>query len=425
MYSTEKTREKVVLISIDKGGTGQRDLDELAQLVDTAGGVAVGRIIQKREAMHTGHYIGKGKLEEARALVEETGAEAICADDELTSSQQSNLFKKLGVRVLDRTMVILDIFAARAATAEGKAQVELAQYKYRLSHLKGIGESMSRQAGMAAHGGVGNRGPGEKKLELDRRHIRRRVEQLAGELAEIRENRGEARKRRQKNGVPVVALVGYTNAGKSTLMNALTGSDVFAEDKLFATLDTTTRKKALPGGQDALFTDTVGFIHKLPHTLIRAFHATLEELVFADVLLHVVDYSHDEYRKQMQVVEETLKELKIADKPIVTVLNKLDKLGDGGISELNGIDGPAARVSAKTGANIGSLLSRVEEALLDSCKKMALLVPYAEGAALAKIHGSCRVELSESREDGIYMEIVADKGMEEQMGKFSVPSPCS
>ena len=415
MHYTEQTKERIVLISIDKDGQGDRDLDELGQLIDTAGATEVGRIIQKRESMHAGHYLGKGKLDEVLSLVEETDADAVCADDELTASQQKNLAKKLGVKIIDRTMVILDIFAARAATAEGKAQVELAQYRYRLSHLIGLGVVLSRQAGVAAHGGVGNRGPGEKKLELDRRHIRNRIDQLSKELREIRENRGEARKKRLKNKIPIVALVGYTNAGKSTLLNALTGSDVFAEDKLFATLDTTTRKTALPeGGQEVLFTDTVGFINKLPHGLVKAFHATLEELTFADVLLHVVDFSSEDHRKQMEVVEETLKSLKIYDKPIITVLNKIDKAAEAAeIYSKNTV-----RISAKNGTNLNVLLTTVEEVLLSLNQKIKLLLPYSEGALLSKIHNTCKVLVCENTVDGTYLEIYATEEIRNRAGEY-------
>ena len=414
MHFTEQVKERVVLVSIDRDGQGERDLDELSLLIDTAGAVEVGRIIQKREAMHAGLYLGKGKLDEVLALVQETDADAVCADDELTASQQKNMAKKLGVKVIDRTMVILDIFASRAATAEGKAQVELAQYRYRLSHLIGLGVQLSRQAGVAAHGGVGNRGPGEKKLELDRRHIRSRIDQLSKELKEIRENRGEARKKRLKNKLPVIALVGYTNAGKSTLLNALTGSDVLAEDKLFATLDTTTRKTSLPGGMEVLFTDTVGFINKLPHGLIKAFHATLEELTFADVLLHVVDFSSNEHRKQTEVVEQTLKELKIFDKPIITVLNKIDAVDETADFSCSN----SVQISAKNGTNLGLLLRTVEEALLSLNQKVKFLLPYSEGGLLSKIHNTCKVLVCENTEDGTYLEIYATDEIKNRVGRY-------
>ena len=406
MHYTETVKERFVLVSIDLDGEGERDLDELSLLIDTAGAVEVGRIIQKREAKHPGHYLGKGKLDEVLDLIMETNADAVCADDELTSSQQKNLAEKLGVKIIDRTMLILDIFASRASTAEGKAQVELAQYRYRLSHLVGLGAVLSRQGGTASQMGVGSKGPGEKKLELDRRHIRNRINQLSKELREIKENRGEARKKRLINSCPIVALVGYTNAGKSTLLNTLTDAGVLAEDKLFATLDTTTRKLTLPeGGQDVLITDTVGFINKLPHNLVKAFHATLEELEFASVLLHVVDVSAADYRKQMHVVEETLKTLQILDKPVITVFNKIDMV-DGDV-QAGTFHHTPVRISAKHGTGLDTLQQTIQDVLLAASKKVCLLLPYSEGSLLNKIHNTCKVLHSESQESGTYMEIYA------------------
>jgi len=409
MYETAKIKEKFVLIAVEKDGVDSEiNLDELSLLVDTAGAEEVGRIIQKRDGVHPGHYLGKGKVEEVKAMVEAVGADAVVADDELTASQQKNLAKQLDVKVLDRTMVILDIFAGRAQTAEGKAQVELAQLKYSLSHLTGLGISLSRQAGAAAHGGVGNRGPGEKKLELDRRHIRSRIDQLNKELKELRENRALLRKKREKQGIPVVALVGYTNAGKSTLLNALTGAGVLAEDKLFATLDTTTRRLELPdGGMELLLTDTVGFINKLPHNLIQAFRATLEETRFADILLHVVDASSPQKEAQMETVYETLKGLDCLGKPIVTAFNKIDAI-DFAVETL--VDTAAVHVmpiSAVQGTNIAELLQTVGEVVDSTRSKMTVLVPYSHGGLVSQIHATCKVFNVESREDGTYMEISA------------------
>ena len=417
MYDTERQKEKVILVAIENSRSCGDDLDELRLLAETAGAAEVGRIIQKREAMHAAHYLGKGKLDEVRALIEETNADAIVTDDELTASQQRNMAEQLGIKILDRTMVILDIFAQRAQTAEGKAQVELAQLRYRLSHLTGIGISMSRQAGAAARGGVGNRGPGEKKLELDRRYIRSRIDQLNKELKEIRENRGTLRKKRERSGIPVVALVGYTNAGKSTLMNAITGAGVLAENKLFATLDTTTRKAELPDrGADVLFTDTVGFINKLPHHLINAFRATLEELNFADVLVHVVDSSAPHRREQMQVVLETLKSLECADKPIITAFNKADITG----SEEAEVSPDRVAISALTGENIPALLKAVEEVLLSLRQRMMILLPYNKGGLLNQIYDTCKVISAENREDGTLMEIYATQEIAGKVGAFCV-----
>ena len=406
MFETEEKKERLLLIAVEKDGQDtEADLDELAELVETSGAEPVGRLIQKREAMHPGLYLGKGKVDEVHELANELKADGIVADDELSPAQQRNLAKKLSMKVLDRTMIILDIFASRAQSAEGKTQVELAQLRYRLSHLSGIGVQLSRQAGTAAHGGVGNRGPGEKKLELDRRHIRSRIDQLSKELKEIQENRATLRKKRIKTGLPVIALVGYTNAGKSTLLNILTGADALAEDKLFATLDTTTRKTALEGGTEVLFTDTVGFIHKLPHHLIRAFRATLEELHYADILLHVVDSSNPKFPEQMTVVYETLQKLECMNKPIVTALNKADKRDININDDINAQH--TVSISALTGGNIPQLLLKLETVLQSMRKKIAVLIPYSEGGLASQVHGICELIVSEYKDEGTYMELYA------------------
>ena len=409
MYETAEQKEKFVLIAVEKDGTcSETNLNELSLLCDTAGAVEVGRIIQKRDAVHSGHYLGKGKLDEVIEMLADTGADAVVADDELTASQQRNLAERLNVKVLDRTMVILDIFAQRAQTAEGKAQVELAQLKYSLSHLTGLGISLSRQAGMSAHGGVGNRGPGEKKLELDRRHIRNRIDQLNRELKELRENRALLRKKREKQNMPVVAIVGYTNAGKSTLLNLLSDAGILAEDKLFATLDTTTRKVSLPnGGAEILFTDTVGFINKLPHHLIQAFRATLEETSFADILLHVVDVSSPQRPQQMATVYETLKSLNCLDKPIVTAFNKIDALEDPNAIPSDSMANYCVPISAHENINIDKLFEYVETVLDATRSKITVLIPYSHGALLSQIHETCKVISLENREDGTLVELFA------------------
>ena len=310
-------RERVILVGVDTEGgeTAERSLDELAELAATAGAEVTGRLIQTRECVHPATYIGRGKLIELKELLWETEATGIICDDELSSTQLGNLEEELDCKVLDRTLLILDIFAARAVSGEGKIQVELAQLKYRQSQLTGAGRAMSRLGG-----GIGTRGPGEKKLEMDRRLIKNRIAQLNRELREVKRHRELTREQRTKNRIPVVAIVGYTNAGKSTLLNTLTGAGVLQEDQLFATLDPTTRSRKLPSGQEILLTDTVGFIRKLPHHLIDAFKSTLEEAKYADLILHVVDASNPQMDEQMYVVYETLQRLEAMDKP-VTISN--------------------------------------------------------------------------------------------------------
>ena len=321
----EDVEERVVLIGVSEqdGDDADDSLLELAELVKTAGATVVGTLIQRREKIHPGTYVGTGKVAEIAQLVESTGATGIVCDDELSPAQLKNLEQYLDTKVMDRTLIILDIFAARATTSEGKIQVELAQLKYRLSRLSGFGKSMSRLGG-----GIGTRGPGEKKLEIDRRLINDRIAQLRRELKEVQQHRQITRARREKNNMPVIAIVGYTNAGKSTLLNHLTDAEVLEEDKLFATLDPTTRILDLPGKQQVLLTDTVGFIRKLPHHLIEAFKSTLEEAKYADIIFHVVDASNPQREKQMHITYETLDDLGVKDKKVVTLFNKQDARTD-------------------------------------------------------------------------------------------------
>ncbi len=320
-FEIKDVEERVILVGVSEqdGDDANDSLIELAELVKTAGATVVGTIIQNREKIHPGTYVGTGKVAEIAELIEETEATGIVCDDELSPAQLKNLEEELQTKIMDRTLIILDIFAARASTNEGKIQVELAQLKYRLSRLTGLGRSMSRLGG-----GIGTRGPGEKKLEIDRRLINDRIAQLRRELAEVVKHRDITRARRQKQNVPVVAIVGYTNAGKSTLLNHLTDAKVLEEDKLFATLDPTTRMLQLSARQEVLLTDTVGFIRKLPHHLIEAFKSTLEEAKYADIIFHVVDASNPQRDKQMHIVYETLDNLGVKDKKIITLFNKQD-----------------------------------------------------------------------------------------------------
>ena len=324
-YEIKDMEERVLLIGVSEqdGDDAEDSLVELADLVKTAGATVVGTLIQKREKIHPGTYVGTGKVNEIAELLEETNATGIVCDDELSPAQIKNLEGLLATKVMDRTLIILDIFAARASTNEGKIQVELAQLKYRLSRLTGLGRSMSRLGG-----GIGTRGPGEKKLEMDRRLINDRIAQLRRELAEVVKHRDITRAKREKQNVPVVAIVGYTNAGKSTLLNHMTDAQVLEEDKLFATLDPTTRILELTNKQEVLLTDTVGFIRKLPHHLIEAFKSTLEEAKYADIIFHVVDASNPQRDKQMHIVYETLDNLGVKNKKIVTLFNKQDARTD-------------------------------------------------------------------------------------------------
>ena len=322
MKEIKQEEERVILVGVSEqdGDDAIDSLEELKELVRTAGADTVGVVIQNREKIHPGTYVGTGKVEEIRMLLLETGATGIVCDDELSPAQMNNLEDILDIKVMDRTLVILDIFAARATTSEGKIQVELAQLKYSMTRLAGFGRSMSRLGG-----GIGTRGPGEKKLEMDKRLIKSRISQLKKELRDVQKHRDITRQQRTKNHIPVAAIVGYTNAGKSTLLNHLTDAGVLEEDKLFATLDPTTRLLELPGKQQILLTDTVGFIRKLPHHLIEAFKSTLEEAKYADFIIHVVDASNPKADKQMYIVYDTLKNLNIGEKKIVTLFNKMDK----------------------------------------------------------------------------------------------------
>lgn len=388
MIENESRKERVILVGVRVSDSDDTEvsLAELAELADTAGAETVATVIQNREAMHPGTYIGKGKIDEVAALLEEYGADGIICDDELSPAQMKNLEDALCCKVCDRTMLILDIFAQHARSSEGKLQVELAQLKYRATRLVGSYGAMSRIGGGAAgaSGGIGTRGPGEKKLETDRRLIKAKLAQLNRELEQLKKNREVARAMREKNRLFEIAIVGYTNAGKSTLLNTLTNAGVLEENKLFATLDTTTRILKLDGNQEVLLTDTVGFIRKLPHHLVEAFQSTLEEAKYADLILHVVDASNPDCDAQMHIVYDTLRQLKIGDKPIITAFNKQDLLQTA--------DNPrdfsaekVVKISAKHGDGLKELLAAITEILQKSRVFTDCVIPYSDGNKLALI----------------------------------------
>lgn len=400
-YKTEEEKERVILVAVDvEDGTDVEDsLDELNELAETAGAVAVGRLIQKREAVHAGTYIGKGKIADLKEMAEQNQADAIVCDDELSPAQITNLQEMLQTKVIDRTVLILDIFAKHAKTSEGKLQVELAQLRYRSSRLAGLGKSLSHLGG-----GIGTRGPGEKKLEMDRRLIRERIAVLNRRLTEVVQNRDTMRKQRSREQIPVVAIVGYTNAGKSTLLNVLTGAQVLEENKLFATLDPTTRILTMENGQRFLFTDTVGFINKLPHPLIRAFQSTLEEAKYADIILHVADASNPKLDLQCDVVYDTLHKLGVENKKIITAFNKMDCLRESDCQRLRDDRSDAVvHISAKYGRGITELLQILDGIANEGLVKIERVFPYEEAGKISRIREHGRLETEEYREDGIFI----------------------
>lgn len=396
-YENEQMEEKVILIGVSEqeGDDAEDSLAELAELVKTAGAVVVGTLIQKRESIHPGTYVGTGKVDEIAQLLVATGATGIVCDDELSPAQMKNLESILATKVMDRTLIILDIFAARATTSEGKIQVELAQLKYRLSRLSGLGKSMSRLGG-----GIGTRGPGEKKLEMDRRLINDRIAQLNRELKEVVKHRDITRARREKNDVPVVAIVGYTNAGKSTLLNHLTDAEVLEEDKLFATLDPTTRVLELDGHQQILLTDTVGFIRKLPHHLIEAFKSTLEEAKYADYIFHVVDASNPQMDKQMHIVYETLDRLGVRNKKIVTLFNKMDQRTDDEPLQDFRAD-HILMISAARNEGLNEIKELVQEMLREDKVYVERVVPYAQAGMIQLVREKGELVSEEYVPEGI------------------------
>ena len=399
LISTEEKKEKFILVAVSISGEKetQSSLDELDELVYTAGAMSVGRLVQNRERIHAVTYLGKGKLEELKEMLLYMEADGVLCDDELSPAQLRNLERILDTKVVDRTMLILDIFAKRASTGEGKIQVELAQLKYAAVRLVGLRSSLSRLGG-----GIGTRGPGEKKIELDRRLIHNRISVLKEELREVKKQRDIRRKARKDNFV--IAIVGYTNAGKSTFLNKLTGADVLAEDKLFATLDPTTRKLKLPSGNEVLLTDTVGFIRKLPHHLIEAFKSTLEEAKYADLIVHMIDASNPEADTQMLIVYNTLRELGIEDKEVVSLYNKIDVMPEDTILPRDFHAEHTLKISARTGEGLEEFKELVDKILRQQRIYLEKLIPYKDSVKLALIRKHGELELEDYREDGIYIK---------------------
>lgn len=407
MFDNDEIIEKVILFAADteNGDNINDNLDELEELVKTAGAVVVGRMIQKKEHIDNATYLGSGKVLELADMVVSLGATGVICDDELSPMQLTNLERSLDTKIMDRTMVILDIFASRANTREGKIQVELAQLKYRSSRLIGMRSSLSRLGG-----GIGTRGPGEKKLEIDRRVIRDRISQLSKELSDVKQHREVMRKQRMEGNLPIVSIVGYTNAGKSTLLNHLTHAGVLEEDKLFATLDPTSRNYKLANGQEIIITDTVGFIKKLPHHLINAFRSTLEEAKYADIIIHVVDASNIHADTQILTVYDTLKGLGVTDKPVITAFNKIDKLDEMPILKDLSAD-YTVNISAKKEIGFDNLSDILGEVINKSRSYIEKVIPYTDAGLLNRIHKSGTILEEEYREDGIYIKAYIDKSL--------------
>ena len=398
-YDFKEVEERVILVGVQTAADEdvEASLDELEELARTAGAVTVGKVIQNREAVHPGTYIGKGKIEEVAALMHAADANGVICDDELSPAQLNNLERELDCKVMDRTLLILDIFAARAVSSEGKIQVELAQLRYRAARLVGLRESLSRLGG-----GIGTRGPGEKKLETDRRLIRTRISALKAELVQVEKHRNLIRSKRARGSLKTAAIVGYTNAGKSTLLNKLTGAGILAEDKLFATLDPTTRMLELKDGQQILLTDTVGFIRKLPHHLVEAFKSTLEEARYCDIVLNVVDCSDPQMDMHMHVVKETLRELGITDKTVVTVFNKTDKLEESGLPIPRDFSADyQVRISAKCGDGLHELEEILGNIIRSRRVYLEKVYPYTQAGKLQSIRKYGQLLSEEYTEEGI------------------------
>ena len=399
-YDFKEIEERVILIGVqtEQDEDVAASLDELEELAATAGAVTVGKVIQNREAVHPGTYIGKGKIEEVAALLAAYDANGVICDDELSPAQMNNLERELDCKVMDRTLLILDIFAGRATTSEGKIQVELAQLRYRSARLVGLRESLSRLGG-----GIGTRGPGEKKLETDRRLIRTRISALKAELAQVEKHRELIRGKRSRGNLKTAAIVGYTNAGKSTLLNTLTGAGILAEDKLFATLDPTTRVLELKDGQQILLTDTVGFIRKLPHHLVEAFKSTLEEAKYADYIIHVVDASNPQHEKQMHIVYDTLYQLDIREKTVITLFNKQDAVTEREPLHDLRADHTLA-VSAREGTGLDELKELLAELLRENKVLIERTIAYADAGILQQIRKQGELLEEDYRPEGIYVK---------------------
>ena len=408
----ESKAERAVLVGLSCPGftaeqdADERTMDELRALAETAGAEAVAMTLQRRPAPDARTFIGEGKAEEVKTLAEANEASLILFDNELSPSQTRNLEELIGCTVLDRSALVLDSFAQRARTGEGKLQVELAQYQYILPRLAGMWTHLVRQTAGGGKSPIGTRGPGETQLETDRRHIRKRIDKLKADLEQVRQVRAVQRRQRKKTELPMVAIVGYTNAGKSTLLNTLTGADIPANDRLFDTLDPTTRKKRISDTQEILLSDTVGFIRKLPHHLVSAFKATLEELAYADLLLHVVDVSDEDWRIQAETVERVVAQLGAQDIPRVMVYNKADKCAPDAIPYFRPDEGVA--ISAKTGEGIDELLKTIEHALGRGKHKVKLLIPYSDGAVLDMLHRETQIESTDYAAEGTLVEAVVD-----------------
>lgn len=417
MFNTDEKMQRVLLVACNTGEYDvEASLGELAELTATAGGEVIANMVQNLQSTNNATYIGPGKLQEVKQFCNDNEVDLVIFDDSLSGSQIKNIEEIVEVRIIDRTMLILDIFAMHARTAEGKLQVELAQQRYLLPRLYGMGKQLSRQGG-GASGSIGNRGPGETKLESDRRHIQRRIENLEAELAEMEQRRDLTRKRRLKNGVVTIAIVGYTNVGKSTLLNLLTGAGVLAENKLFATLDPTARELRLKDGQSAILIDTVGLIQRLPHQLVKAFRSTLEEAASADIILNLCDISDERVDVQLKVTNDVLGELGCGDIPIITVYNKIDKVDYDNVGLINT---NSVFISAKENRGIDDLFDCIGRVLAEKVITLQLLFPYDKGNVLDKVRNSGLIVSEEYTESGTAVKAIIEKKMQHLVEEFIV-----